>query len=87
MIDAWAGAESQGCDDSETPYPTSMDGKSGLACAQRANCATGAEVISCSWEGTLIRPRKSAARSGQGPLGVLQQEQQAEVALLKRWGM
>lgn len=51
MIDAWAGAESQGCDDSETPYPTSRDGKSGLACVQRTNCATGAEVVSCSWEG------------------------------------
>ena len=51
MIDAWAGAESQGCDDSETPYATSQDGSSGLACVQRANCATGAEVVSCSWEG------------------------------------
>jgi polyhydroxybutyrate depolymerase len=51
MIDAWASAESQGCDDSETPYPTSMDGNTGLACEQRANCATGAEVVSCSWEG------------------------------------
>jgi polyhydroxybutyrate depolymerase len=51
MIDAWAGAESQGCDDSETPYATSQDGSSGLACVQRANCATGAEVVSCSFEG------------------------------------
>ena len=51
MIDAWASAESQGCDDSGTPYPTSMDGNTGLACVQRANCATGAEVVSCSWEG------------------------------------
>ena len=51
VMDAWAGAESQGCDDSETPYQTSMDGTMGLACEQRANCATGAEVVSCSWEG------------------------------------
>jgi polyhydroxybutyrate depolymerase len=51
MIDAWASTASQDCDDTYTPYPTSMDGTQGLACAQRANCATGAEVVSCSWEG------------------------------------
>ena len=51
MIDAWASAGSQGCDDSETPYATSRDGRSGLACVQRANCATGAEVVFCSWDG------------------------------------
>jgi polyhydroxybutyrate depolymerase len=51
MIDAWAGAESQGCDDSETPYPTSRDGSMGLTCVQRANCATGAEIVYCPWEG------------------------------------
>jgi polyhydroxybutyrate depolymerase len=51
VMDAWAGAASQGCDDIKTPYPTSMDGTHELACAQRANCATGAEVVSCSWAG------------------------------------
>jgi polyhydroxybutyrate depolymerase len=51
VMDAWASAESQGCDDIETPYPTSMDGTKELACAQRANCATGAEVVSCYWAG------------------------------------
>ena len=51
VIDAWAGTASQGCDDVETPYPTSMDGTRGLGCTQRADCATGAEVVSCSWEG------------------------------------
>jgi polyhydroxybutyrate depolymerase len=51
VIDAWASAASQGCDDIETPYPTSKDGTEELVCAQRANCATGAEVVSCSWAG------------------------------------
>jgi len=51
VMDAWAGAASQDCDDIETPYPTSMDGTRELACVQRANCATGADVVSCSWAG------------------------------------
>jgi polyhydroxybutyrate depolymerase len=51
VIDAWASTASQGCDDIETPYPTSMDGTQELACAQRANCASSAEVVSCSWAG------------------------------------
>ena len=51
VIDAWADAASQDCDDIETSYPTSLDGTRGLECTQRANCATGAEVVSCSWRG------------------------------------
>ena len=51
VIDAWASTDSQGCDDAETPYPTSKDGTQELACAQRANCRTGAEVVSCFWAG------------------------------------
>jgi polyhydroxybutyrate depolymerase len=51
VMDAWAAPTSQGCDDIETAYPTSMDGMRGLECTQRANCATGAEVVSCSWAG------------------------------------
>ncbi len=51
MMDAWASTASQGCEETETPYPTSRDGERGLACRQRANCATGAQVVACSWEG------------------------------------
>jgi polyhydroxybutyrate depolymerase len=51
VMAAWAGPASQDCDDSVSPYPTSMDGTRELACVQRANCATGAEVVFCSWEG------------------------------------
>jgi hypothetical protein len=50
-MDAWASTASQGCDNIETPYPTSQDGTQELECTQRANCATGAEVVSCSWAG------------------------------------
>ena len=51
IIDAWAGAESQDCEDATAAYPTSMDGTMDLECAQRPNCATGAEVVSCTWAG------------------------------------
>jgi polyhydroxybutyrate depolymerase len=51
VMDAWANTTSQGCDDIETPYLTSRDGTKQLECVQRANCATGAEVVSCSWAG------------------------------------
>jgi polyhydroxybutyrate depolymerase len=51
VMDAWASAASQGCDDIETPYPTSGDGKMQWECAQRADCATGSEVVSCSFMG------------------------------------
>ena len=46
---AWAAPESQGCDAEITPYPTHADGMRDWACTQNANCATGAEVVSCWW--------------------------------------
>jgi polyhydroxybutyrate depolymerase len=51
VVDAWASTESQGCDDVETPYPTAKDGTMDFSCIQRANCETGAEVVSCTWDG------------------------------------
>jgi len=51
VMNAWAGAESQSCDDTETPYSTSGDGSREFICTQRDNCATGTEVVSCSWVG------------------------------------
>jgi polyhydroxybutyrate depolymerase len=59
VMDAWASAASQGCDDIETPYPTSGDGTMQWECAQRANCATGSEVVSCSYMGGIFRPGMS----------------------------
>jgi polyhydroxybutyrate depolymerase len=51
VMKAWAGPDSQGCENEDSPYPTSRDGAQGLSCVQRANCATGAEVVDCAWEG------------------------------------
>jgi len=57
VLAAWAGPESQQCDSEEAPYPTSKDGVQGLTCIQRANCATGAEVVDCGWDGAHDWPR------------------------------
>ena len=44
-------ADGQGCDASPSPYPTPFDGLSGWDCVQHDNCSTGAEVVSCVWQG------------------------------------
>ena len=49
VLDEWAAA--QGCAAEATPYPTSRSGDLGLECVERADCATGAEVVHCEWEG------------------------------------
>jgi len=58
VIAEWAGPGSQQCDSVDTRYPTSMDGVQGLACVQRANCVTGAEVVTCGRDGDHYWPRK-----------------------------
>ena len=45
----WAAA--QGCADTATEYPTDYDGTQGWACVEHAGCSTGAEVVSCVWNG------------------------------------
>jgi len=57
LIRRWASAASQGCDPASTPYPTSLDGTLDLSCVQRDNCATGAEVVHCTWDGSHDWPR------------------------------
>jgi polyhydroxybutyrate depolymerase len=57
VLGKWAGPESQGCDAESTPYPTSLDGTLDLACTQRAHCATGAELVNCTWKGRHDWPR------------------------------
>jgi polyhydroxybutyrate depolymerase len=64
VLDAWAGADSQGCDAKDSPYSTSKDGVVGFRCIQRANCATGAEVVDCSWDGGHDWPRKGKDHFG-----------------------
>lgn len=55
----WAGPGSQQCDAEESPYPTSKDGVQDFRCVQHANCATGAEVVDCAWDGGHDWPRTS----------------------------
>jgi len=57
VMDAWAAADSQGCSAEDSSYPTSRDGVKDLVCVQRAGCATGAEVVDCSWDGGHDWPR------------------------------
>ena len=57
VMDACASVDSQGCAAVESPYPTSEDGMRQLECTQRTNCATGAEIVSCTWSGGHEWPR------------------------------
>ncbi len=45
-------ADAQQCDpDGSTAYSTVSDGKKNWQCTQHASCASGAEVVTCSWAG------------------------------------
>jgi polyhydroxybutyrate depolymerase len=48
-LTTWAAA--QDCDSESSPYTTDYDGTSGWSCIKHANCSTGAQVVSCVWEG------------------------------------
>lgn len=50
VMTLWATSLSQNCDEEVTPYSTIADGVEGMECTQNANCATGAEVVSCWWD-------------------------------------
>ena len=62
VVDAWAATDSQGCDDENSPYPTSKDDVAGLECVQRANCSSGAEVVACALNVGHDWPRKGEDR-------------------------
>ena len=48
-------AQAQGCDtDGSTPHVTEADGKKDWTCTQHDNCSSGAEVVTCSWDGAHI---------------------------------
>jgi polyhydroxybutyrate depolymerase len=51
VMTAWAGPDSQRCATEDTPYETAHEGAAEFRCVQRAGCASGAEVVSCSWAG------------------------------------
>lgn len=55
----WAAA--QGCEvDGSTPYTTTSDGTWGWRCTQHADCSTGADVVTCQWDGTHTWGRTEA---------------------------
>ncbi len=64
VMDAWAATNSQGCSSEDSPYPTPRDGIIGFRCVQRANCASGAEVVDCAWDGGHDWPRKGDDQFG-----------------------
>jgi beta-galactosidase len=57
VLDAWGSSDSQGCSSKDSPYPTSRDGVLNFECIQRADCASGAEIVDCSWDGGHDWPR------------------------------
>ncbi len=57
VMDLWASGASQSCDAEARPYPTSKDGVEGFRCIERANCATGVELVDCAWDGGHDWPR------------------------------
>lgn len=60
-------AENQGCATGGTdPYPTASDDTRGWECTQHVGCATGAEVVTCEWDGGHIWP--TAGTHGNFPL-------------------
>ena len=54
---AWAVA--QGCDDAPSARATPFDGTNGWGCEAYADCATGAEVVVCTWDGGHRWPRQT----------------------------
>lgn len=57
VMDLWASGASQACDAESRPYPTSKDGVEGFRCIERADCATGVELVDCAWDGGHDWPR------------------------------
>jgi polyhydroxybutyrate depolymerase len=49
-------ATAQGCSATTSVYPTPADGFDNLTCVQHADCATGAEVVRCQWNGAHDYP-------------------------------
>ena len=61
----WAAA--QDCaSDGDSVYPTASDGARDWACTEHVGCATGAEVVTCQWDGGHIWP--SSSSDGNFPL-------------------
>jgi polyhydroxybutyrate depolymerase len=60
-------AEAQGCaSDGSATYATGSDGARGWACTEHVGCATGADVVTCQWDGGHIWP--TSGEHGNFPL-------------------
>lgn len=66
VVDLWGSDLSQQCAAPLSPYPTGADGKQGWQCRQHAGCRTGAEVVTCLWDGGHDWP----GRVGNDPYGL-----------------
>ncbi len=64
MLKKWAHSGAQDCDSERTRYETSQDGKLGFECTQHDGCATGAEVVHCTWDGKHDWPQRGELRPG-----------------------
>ncbi len=64
VMSRWASPEAQNCKPATTPYPTSADGLLGIDCYQHPDCATGAEVVHCDWDGEHDWPQAEGIDAG-----------------------
>lgn len=51
VMGKWSDPDSQNCGASPVRYPTSQDGVLDLQCVEYPDCATGVEVVNCTWKG------------------------------------
>lgn len=51
VMSQWTDSDSQGCSSSPVPYATSQDGVLDLRCVEYPDCATGVEIVNCTWKG------------------------------------
>jgi len=60
-------AEAQDCAaDGSTPFPTDSDGARGWGCTEHMGCSTGAQVVTCAWNGGHTWP--TSGEHGNFPL-------------------
>ncbi len=64
VLDKWASPASQGCAAASTPYETPHAGTLGLTCIQHGGCASGAEVVHCTWDGAHDWPQDGTVKVG-----------------------
>jgi len=61
VLAEWAKPEAQQCSEEASLYATSRDGDLELTCSSRAACASGAEVVNCTFKGGHTWPGEGVA--------------------------